>query len=308
MAAFSRKPLCETDGARGARTRPGEDGNQMPRTGTLFRFSFWVGRWGHLAVEFLTTDGHDAFGFVNLARMNRLEDLKRFYSLLDALERCNQGGHKLSDCDGRMAWPKRGVYFFREFGENRSDTGNGLRVVRVGTHAIRTGSKRILWQRLSQHRGTIRTGGGHHSGSVFRVLVGMALMTKNNFVCNSWEKPKSASTAVTKLEERREIEVSKLEVEVSKIICNMPFLWLAVEDDPGPNSLRRKIEKNSIALLSNFGKTAVDAPSANWLGSYCDSEKVRRSGLWNRDDTEKNYEAAFLDELERLIQQMQIAV
>ena len=38
-----------------------------------------------------------------------------------------------------MKWPARGVYFFREAGESRSDTGEGLRVVRVGTHALKAG-------------------------------------------------------------------------------------------------------------------------------------------------------------------------
>jgi hypothetical protein len=253
---------------------------------------------GQLAFEFLTTDGHDVVGFVNLPRMNRLEDLKRFYSLLDALERCNHGGRKLSDCSGRMTWPKRGVYFFREFGENRTDTGNGLRIVRVGTT---TGAKSTLWKRLYGHKGIAKTGSGNHRGSVFRLLVGTALIKKNSFALDSWGQNKNAPAEITKLEK-------PLEIEVSKIIRNMPFLWLAVKDDAGSKSLRGYIETNSIALLTNLDKTAIDAPSANWLGSYCDSEKVRRSGLWNQDDTLKNYEAAFLDELERLIQQMQAAV
>ena len=230
--------------------------------------------------------------------MNRLEDLKRFYVLLDELERCNQGERKLSDCSGRMAWPTRGVYFFREFGENRTDTGNGLRVVRVGTT---TGAKSTLWKRLRGHKGTERTGGGNHRGSVFRLLVGTALIKKNSIALDSWGQNRNAPAEITKLEK-------PLEIEVSKIIRNMPFLWLAVKDDAGSKSLRGYIETNSIAPLSNLDKTAVDAPSVNWLGSYCDSEKVSRSGLWNRDDTEKKHEAAFLDELERLIQQMQIAV
>jgi hypothetical protein len=38
-----------------------------------------------------------------------------------------------------MSWPRRGVYFFFENGEMRSETGTGPRVVRVGTHAMRSG-------------------------------------------------------------------------------------------------------------------------------------------------------------------------
>jgi hypothetical protein len=38
-----------------------------------------------------------------------------------------------------MQWLARGVYFFHETGENRADTGEGSRVVRVGTHALKEG-------------------------------------------------------------------------------------------------------------------------------------------------------------------------
>jgi hypothetical protein len=66
--------------------------------------------------------------------VTRLEDLKRFYALLDELEGHLNGKRTLADCNGRMHWPSRGVYFFFEPGEARSDSGNGMRVVRVGTH------------------------------------------------------------------------------------------------------------------------------------------------------------------------------
>jgi hypothetical protein len=52
----------------------------------------------------------------------RLDYLKRFYSILATLEQSMGGARTLADCSGRMDWPKRGVYFFRETGENRSDT------------------------------------------------------------------------------------------------------------------------------------------------------------------------------------------
>jgi len=229
--------------------------------------------------------------------MNRLEDLKRFYSLLDTFELRDGGRRMLSNCSGRMGWPKRGVYFFYERGEDRTDTGIGLRIVRVGTT---TGVKSTLWKRLRGHKGTEKTGGGNHRGSVFRLLVGTALIKKNGLVSDRWGINKTASAEITKSEE-------SLEIKVSKIIRNMPFLWLAAEDQPGLDNLRGYIEKNSIALLSNLNKPAIDAPSTDWLGLHCDSEKVRLSGLWNRDHTDKNYDATFLDELERLVQHMQTA-
>lgn len=42
----------------------------------------------------------------------RLADLKRFHELLHRLEDRIGGRRRLADCDGRMDWPDRGVYFF----------------------------------------------------------------------------------------------------------------------------------------------------------------------------------------------------
>ena len=72
--------------------------------------------------------------------MSRLDLLKQFYEILDSLEEVLGGTRLLSDCSGRMLWPKRGVYFFTESGEDRDQTGTGSRVVRVGTHALKLGA------------------------------------------------------------------------------------------------------------------------------------------------------------------------
>jgi len=39
-----------------------------------------------------------------------------------------------------------------ETGENRSDTGEGPRVLRVGTHALKTGGSTTLWAALRTHQ------------------------------------------------------------------------------------------------------------------------------------------------------------
>jgi hypothetical protein len=96
----------------------------------------------------------------------RIEHLLRFYSILGKLERSIGGPRILADCRGRMSWPARGVYFFREAVKNRSDSGQGPRIVRVGTHALKTGSKAKLWTRLSQHKRQPSTGGGNHRGPI----------------------------------------------------------------------------------------------------------------------------------------------
>jgi hypothetical protein len=57
----------------------------------------------------------------------------------------------------------------------------------------------------------------------------------------------------------KEIRAAEVELEraVSKVIGKMPFLWLSIGDEPGPDSLRGRIERNSIALLNNFKRRAA---------------------------------------------------
>jgi len=55
----------------------------------------------------------------------------------------------------------------------------------------------------------------------------------------------------------------------------MPFLWLAIEDTAGPDSLRCYIERNSLALLSNYEKPPIDPPPDIGSGITCDRERVR---------------------------------
>jgi len=47
---------------------------------------------------------------------SRRQYLKAFYSLLDRLEQAEGGARTLAGCSGRMDWPARGIYFFREAG------------------------------------------------------------------------------------------------------------------------------------------------------------------------------------------------
>lgn len=225
----------------------------------------------------------------------RAHDLARFYELLNRLEDKLGGARRLSECNGKMGWPPRGVYFFREAGECRRETGEGPRIVRVGTHALKAGSKTTLWKRLSQHKGVVNTGGGNHRGSIFRSLVGAALIKKNRYdEYPKWGKGSSASKEVGESEH-------PLEQAVSVVIGDMPFLWLEVDDKSGPNSCRGYIECNAIALLSNHHREPLDLPSEQWLGYYSDREKVRQSGLWNNNYVGDVYNPAFLDCLERLI-------
>ena len=229
--------------------------------------------------------------------MSRLDDLQRFYSLLLELEESLAGARHLAHCSGRMSWPKRGVYFFMEPGETRSHSGRGSRIVRVGTHALKTGSGTTLWRRLYQHKGVARSGGGNHRGSIFRLIVGTALIESDAIDCDSWDDRRGS--APRKVRERE----LPLERAVSQVIGNMSFLWLSVGDEPGPRSLRGFIERNAIALLSNYGKPPIDPPSDSWLGSHCTREKVRTSGLWNSNHVDEGYDPTFLDALASLLDQ-----
>ena len=229
--------------------------------------------------------------------VTRLDDLKRFYEILAALDRKVKGARTLTNCSGRMHWPRRGVYFFREVGEERSDTGDGPRIVRVGTHATKAGASSTLWGRLRQHRGTVRRAGGDHRTSIFRGHVGASLIEREGLICRSWGRGSSAPRSVKDAE-------ALLERKVSAVIGAMPFLWLEVTDEPGPNSLRAYIERNAIALLSNYRKPQSDSPSCQWLGRLCNRKRVRDSGLWNSNHVNEQYQPRFLEVLESAVDAM----
>ena len=230
---------------------------------------------------------------------SRLDHLKQFYASLASLEERLGGARRLSDCSGYMKWPTRGIYFFMEAGEVRANIGDCPRIVRVGTHALKAGSKTKLWNRLYQHKGVTSSGGGNHRGSIFRRIVGAALIERDGLDYPSWGKGDTAPREVRKLEQ-------PLERTVSTVIGDMPFLWLAVEDEAGPESRRGYIERNAIALLSNYDKEPIDPPSTSWLGHLSDREKVRASGLWNSNHVNEDYDPAFLGVLTRLVAEMEI--
>ena len=226
--------------------------------------------------------------------MSKRDDLIAFYALMDELERRIGGKRLLSDADGRMTWPDKGVYFFFEPGEDRSCSGQGPRVVRVGTHGLIASSRSSLRQRLRQHRGTLNPPGGNHRGSVFRRLVGNALTGRDPRIgIDSWGTKKVEDTRRARHAER------PLEEMVSRRIGGMSVAFVPIED--GPDSERRYVERNAIALLSGFPDGASDPPSPNWLGRHCDREKVRLSGLWNNNHVDGVHESGFLSVFERLV-------
>jgi len=221
-------------------------------------------------------------------------DLERLYELLQELETHLGGKRLLKNTTGRLKWPKRGVYFFFEPGESRAKNPKQPRVVRVGTHAISKGARTTLWGRLRQHRGNIN-GNGNHRGSIFRLHVGAALLNhpETKLTTPTWNKQ-----SVTKDEQERE---RQLEQMVSTYLGRTELLWLAVNDEPGNNSDRAKIESNAIGLLTTAGRK-VDPPSPSWLGNWDTHSQIRDGGLWNVNHVFSDYQPEFLEVLEHYIQ------
>lgn len=236
--------------------------------------------------------------------MSRLDDLMTFYQVLALLEQRLGGKRLLRECNGHQGWPQRGIYFFFEPGEFRSPSDMGPRVVRVGTHALKAGSKSSLWRRLSQHKGVLHSGGGNHRGSIFRLLTGQALIARDSLNIPTWSIGGDIGKAAHDQDMKRE-QVKLLELPVEKAVSEsigiMELLWLSVDDDPGSDSLRGYLERNAIALLSNYRKDPIDPPSSNWLGLFSDREKVRESGLWNSNHVSEDYDPEFLGKLKNKI-------
>jgi hypothetical protein len=228
---------------------------------------------------------------------DRQADTDEFYMVLGDLARYLGGPRRLRDCTVRNGWPRHGVYFFYEDGETRAD-GSG-RVVRVGTHALTAASKTTLWSRLRQHRGQLtgrNPGGGNHRASVFRRHVGAALIRRRSphgDLLASWldrHRPTG----------ERASQEAQIELEVSRYIGAMPFLWLGV---PG-RADRGYIERNSIALLSCLTGGA-DTPGGSWLGCDAARTEISGSGRWNVDHIHDRYEPDFLQRLAQLVERQQ---
>ncbi len=231
--------------------------------------------------------------------MTRENDLDRLYDLLTELEDRVDGKQRLGDCTGYMDWPERGVYFVFSRDERR-DRDNQHRLTRVGTHAVSTGSGTSLWNRLRTHRGAnsgTYGGGGNHRGSVFRKRVGESLLERHGLHDEypHWGEGSSA-------DRDRRLSEHDHEQRVSDYIRDLPFLWIDVDDEPGPNSDRAYIERNAIALVSNFQKESLDSRRDDWLGRHSPRKEIQDSGLWNIDHVEETYDPAFLDRVAEAVE------
>ena len=210
---------------------------------------------------------------------DRQRDTERFYNLLARLEERVEGKRTLDQLATGIAPRIKGVYFFFEPGEMRSSSHSEFRVVRVGTH---TGNNSTLGTRLFEHK----VDGGR---SVFRDHINAALKNRAR-ARKSYDKDHWHAGCI------------------SSYIGKMPFLWIKVDDQ----GTRKFIERNSIALLSNWERNPIDPPSNEWLGNCREDplirnpnhDKVTRSGLWN-----VHYVSRKLDKhISRLFECIEIAV
>ncbi|MDB6088374.1 MAG: hypothetical protein JWN85_1158 [Gammaproteobacteria bacterium] len=239
---------------------------------------------------------------------SRADDLIRLYWIFEGLEASSRGKRFLAQLAPAASWPRRSVYFFFEPGEVRTGSGHGPRLVRIGTHALGAGARSTLHQRLRQHAGRASGSGGNHRGSIFRLLVGEALIARGDCPpCPSWGVKGDIGKAAAGLCMEREALAAAeepIEAAVSVYLGQLPFLWLPIEDEPGPDSLRGFIERNVIALASGLHEPVIDSPSSSWLGLNSGRDKVRRSGLWNQRHVEEDYVPDFLDVLEAAVERM----
>lgn len=229
--------------------------------------------------------------------MTRCDQITRLYKQLGSLGE----PRKLADVDGRSL-PRRGVYFFYEDGERRSDTGVGRRVVRVGTHALGKGSRSTIGGRLAQHRGSAR--GGNHRSSIFRLLVGQAILSTESVGCASWglkSERRMAAMELGRTSGDLKGEEERTEARVNALLAEMRVHVLEIDDEPGPDSLRGYVERNAIALLSNCAREPLDRCSTGWLGLKSNRPLVVSSGLWNQRHTTEYPDADFIDRLSGMI-------
>ena len=228
--------------------------------------------------------------------MTRTHDLHLLYRQLEALAERVGGPRTLADCDGRLDWPERGVALFFEPGEHRVEEPEQRRLTRVDAHAVEEDDASTLWDRLRSHRGTTSgkyADGGNHRSSGFRSLVGGALLEREDLGGRYPDWGEGASSSP----EQREHEHPH-EKRVSAYVRELPFLHVAVDDAPGPESDRAFLERNLVGLLSNFGRASIDRRSAGWLGKHSRRKRVRQSGLWNAEHVRHEYDRDVLRRLE----------
>jgi len=190
--------------------------------------------------------------------------------------------------------PRNGLYFFYEDGEICAHTGKP-RIIRVGNHPR---SQNRLITRLREHYGQMDYP-EKKNGSILRRLLGGAILRRRdpNHPCllpspgeGHWEKQGGKTCELCR----------PLENEVTELL-KTSFRFRCIEIIPMYQ--RNEMERKLIATLARCHECS---PSENWLGRWAYNEKVRRSGMWNSEYVDDEYEMTItdLEEMERNVKKL----
>jgi hypothetical protein len=209
------------------------------------------------------------------------------YKVIGRLFRSDSRRRLRNVVDGDI--PDSGIYLFFDEREPRLKNLKELRIVRVGTHGVAAGSKATLRNRLRTHFGTT-AGDGNHRSSIFRLHTGRSLINFQAYPdLASWGSPAADKSA---LENERGLEQA-----VSKYLSDLYVVLISVPGLSEKDNDRAYLEQNLIALLSNRCKP-LDPPSCSWLGLNSAKREIRKSGLWNVNHVEQQFEPSFLEVLD----------
>lgn len=232
------------------------------------------------------------------------DPLDELYRHLNTLREQTNGPYTLTECDGQLDWPDRGLYIFFDHDSNlRHDPPSEWTISRIGTVGVSTGSSNTLWQRLRTHRGTTSgdyEGGGNHRGSVWRRHVGRAIIERDGLDYPTWGTTHGegfdCSTEDVRMQEL------PLERRVSDYIRDLPFLVVDVDDPPGPTSDRAYLEQNLIGLVSHKRRASPSCGRDEWVGDFNPRPEIHRTGLWNVQHTGTLFDQSVLQTLETYIE------
>lgn len=237
----------------------------------------------------------------------RPSKLEQFYRKLGVLHEETDGPYYLSEGDGNLNWPTRGIYvFFSPDTDLDIDPVEDWHIVRIGTVGDCAGSTSSLWDRLRAHRGTQKgayAGGGNHRGSIFRKHVGRSIIEQEGLHDEypHWgtahrNLPEDLDT--TDLREQED----PLEQRVSDYIRNLPFLVIDIPGEPGPDCERAMIEKNLIALVAHARRTNPSLKQDGWLGHSSPHAEIAKTGLWNIHHVNAFYSGDIINQLDPFIE------
>ena len=239
----------------------------------------------------------EQLAWLSLGAMSRLEDLRRFYGLLDELESHLGGKRQLASLGEFRGWPQRGVYFFFEPGEVRQDLGTGPRAAASG-HA-RFG----CWRAVDDQAAAARPASGNErrwrqSSRVNLQAPGRPGIAGEGRLAllSLWAlkaiRPKSLALGV----ERVALGPSRGSRGAGGLrVYRLAIVPLA--RDRGRTGAREHAQvrrTQRYRLVEQPWTRSTGRTVDSWLGLLLNRRRVQRSGLWNQHHVEEGHEPGFL--------------